>query len=174
MLLCKTGLVDPGYPCRVCLNRSTRETFLKTLAAIRLVLATALIVLFSGTMAFAHEGHHHGVQVDKASGASAPVVSAKFDGAWATQLSSPGFSGGLIDGIVTVSSAPSSAADCDHGCCCCGSGASACGMSGCSALGLSLVEEFVPRPSNSGKLAFNIADVLVGRSDSGLDRPPKV
>lgn len=147
---------------------------MKPVAAIRLVLATALIFLFSGTIAFAHDSHHHGAQIEQTATAPASAVPTKLSALPTTHFSELEFAGTHNGIVVIVSSASSSAFDCEHGCCCCGGGASTCGMSGCSALGLSSAEVFVPRPTNSGKLLFNITDVLVGRSDSGLDRPPKV
>lgn len=146
---------------------------MKLIAAIRLVLATMLVFLFTGTMAFAHEGHHHGAKIAQAAKASASALPAKSSVLPTTHLSGPKFAGKHDGVIVTVISGSSSASDCGQGCCCCGGGASACGMSGCSALGLSAAEALVPGPMNSDKLAFNIADVGAGRSDSGLDRPPK-
>jgi hypothetical protein len=124
-------------------------------------------------MAFAHEGHHHGTKVEQAAKASASALPAKSSALPTKHLSEPKFAGKQNGVIVTEISASSSASDCGQGCCCCGGGASTCGMSGCSALGLSAAEGLVPRPMNSDKLAFNIADVGAGRSISGLDRPPK-
>jgi hypothetical protein len=149
------------------------EIFVNPIAAIRLVLATALIFLFSGTMAFAHEGHHHGAQIEQTAKAAAAVIPAKFSAAPATHLSGPDVMPRLNGVVASATSASSSVSGCGHDCCCCGGGASACGMSGCTALGLSAAEQFVPRTADSDKLAFDIADVLYGRSDSGLDRPPK-
>jgi hypothetical protein len=145
----------------------------KPVAAIRLVLATALVFLFSGTMAFAHEGHHHGAQIEQTAKAAAAVIPAKFSAASAKHLSGPDVLPRHNGVVASVTSASSSASGCDHGCCCCAGGASACGMSGCTALGLSAAEQFVPRTADSDKLAFSIADALHGRSDFGLDRPPK-
>ena len=150
------------------------EVFVKFVAAIRLVLATSLIILFSGTIAFAHEGYHHGAQLPQAAKTSVSAIPARGSAVPATHFSEPELAGKHNGAIVTLTSAPSSCSDCDHGCCCCGGGASTCGMSGCSALGLSTAEGFVPRAMNSDKLIFNIADVRSGRNVFGLDRPPKV
>ena len=147
------------------------EIFVNIIVTIRLALAATMIFLFLGTIASAHEGHHHGSYAEQSVKASTSANLMKTSDVPARH-SVPGFAGEHKSGMTTFTSASSSASDCDHGCCCCG-GASTCGMAGCSALGLSSAEAVVARPMNSGKLAFNIADILIGRSDSGLDRPPK-
>ena len=172
----KTYDVDLAYPSRVGFVHSACESFLKLVAALRLVLATALFAFFSAT-AFAHDGHHDGGQTQHAA-IHATLAVPHFDAG-----SSTPFVGTLAASkvvvqheavIVTAASSDWPAmSDRSNGCCCSSNGASACGMSGCSALGLSTADGYMPRPLRSNRLMFKNSDVVAGRADSGLDRPPK-
>jgi len=153
------------------------ENFVKLVAAIRVALAAALLFLFSGTLAFAHEGHHHGTQkqhavthIERSTAQSSSHASSLF-GAKISKTKSAELHHATEVSVASADSTPGSG--CGPGCCCCG-GAATCGMSACSALGLAATDGIIPHPLRSGKLAFKVSDVRTGRSDSGLDRPPKL
>jgi len=149
-------------------------------AFIRLAFATALLVLLSGTVVLAHEGHHRGGQraQESVSGAAAVPTSS----AVISDLSGQDpFSRNAAlhrDGPGDVAAVSASEGDlqpvssCDAGCCCCDS-VLLCGMASCTAVALSTADEFLPLALRPGKFALGISDVRAGRDASGLDRPPK-
>lgn len=150
-----------------------RKTLLKTLAAIRLLLAAALMVLFSGTMAFAHSGHDHSkASYSAVSNTSTIIVSAK-DLAPAAKISVAGALDKAALVIEARSDQPQTSIPCGAGCCCCGGGPSNCGMAGgCAVHALSpALSMFAPNVSADG-LKLPALAMLTGRDVAGLDRPP--
>ncbi len=157
----------------------------KFIAGIRLVLAAALMVLFTGTTAFAHAGHLHETASSSSSKAasskapnkqvSLPTLAAAI-GAAAQLAFAPAPATGT-DGPVFKASVRLSSNDCGGGacgsCCCCG-GPSGCGMAGfCHVFAIpsnGQIDALIPDRS---LIAIAASEVGAGGILSGLDRPPK-
>lgn len=146
-------------------------------AGIRLVLAAALMVLFSGTMAFAHTGHEH------TPGSSSQVrytpqkhssssVSLDLRADVSTSVQSDA---AHQDGPVVTATGPSrQSGSCASGNCCCCNGASSCGMAGaCHASAIPAADDqrIVARERNVVPIA--VSESVSGSILFGLDRPPK-
>lgn len=156
-----------------------RCTSVKIFAGIRLVLAAVLMVLFSGTMAFAHSGHDH----------AAPEVSTSYSSV-ENSVSTPikasldTFTTKLqmqparhVGPVLTASAAAHQSGDCGSGNCgsgCCCNGPSTCGMAGfCHASVIPASGQqnvFVPHRSLV-PIASSVS--VSGGILFGLDRPPK-
>lgn len=150
---------------------------MKLLTAIRLVVVTALLVLFSGSMAFAHTGHDHGGQTPPARHVSYKVGSQS-----AAQITYAAASitkikltdqGDKPEVVVPTRDGGASTAPCGPGCCCC-NGPSSCGMAGgCAVHAMTTTHGLSLPPLSAARPSFPASDIRVGRAAFGLERPPK-
>jgi hypothetical protein len=152
---------------------------LQCIAGIRLVLATAIIILFSGTMAFAHSGHAHAPAASptvsqpaaQQAVAATPVHFARLS--TLTVRDEPRVDGPIVtasDG--TVPSNDCGSGNCGSGCCC--DGTSSCSMAYCHALALPAADQRGLLARGPGLVPVASSDHVAGGLLFGLDRPPKI
>lgn len=130
------------------------------------------MVLFSGTMAFAHSGHDHGKAAYSSSSAQIPLHASANDLTPAAKISV----GASLDRHAIVFEArdeqTGSNVPCGTGCCCCG-GPSNCGMAGgCAVHALSPGHGLLVPATSADSHLLAALPLLTGRDVAGPDRPP--
>ena len=151
---------------------------MKVIAGIRLVLAAALMVLFSGTMAFAHTGHEHQPGSSHVRYTSQEHSSSSVSLVLRVHISTSIQSGlsSQHDGPVVIATDGQSRQSgvCSSGNCCCCNGASSCGMAGaCHASAMPAADQQHIFVSDRNVIPIAVSESVSGSILFGLDRPPK-